>query len=93
MTVELFDAKDRTPNAELVSLLESMLGGAKSGEMRSMIAVIAWDDSSVASGWVIDDRTPRRMMLAELAVSQHDFTTSILIQDGGNVLSTALTGE
>ena len=66
---------------------------AKKGELRSALVVYAWEDGSVSHGWACDDRSPRRTILAELVLAQADFATKILIEDGGNVLSTAVTGE
>lgn len=91
--MNLVDIKDRTPNADLVEILERGVELAKQGELRSALVVYAWDDGRVSHGWACDERTPRRLMLAELVLAQTDFATKILIEDGGNVLSAAVTGE
>jgi len=85
------DIKDRAPNKELVVQLESFLKQAKSGEIRSMITVIGWNDDCVTTGWVYDNRSSPRRLLAQLVMTQHDFIVNIGLHEGDTVLSNALT--
>ena len=79
--IELHDAKDREPNGKLIGDLETLLGFARSGRLRSMICIAGWDDDSVSHTWAIDPRSGERRMLGGLVVAQHDFTMAILLND------------
>ena len=84
------EIKDKTPNPELVSRLEAMLEQAKSGDIRTLWYVVSWDDSATSHGWVIDARTRRRPLLAEVVMAEHDLVNNIGLEDGDSVLAVNL---
>jgi len=87
------NVKDLTPNPELIKQLESMLRDAKSGELRSIVSVCAWDDDTTSNAWIHDKRNTYRRILGELSMLQHDFVVSIAIGENRSVLSKALNDE
>lgn len=88
--MNLRDIKDRTPNVHTIAMLEKALEQAKTGELRAVLLVKEFDDSSVNHHWSIDRRTSRRMLLAEVAMAQLDLAVNISIEDGDTVLAMAL---
>lgn len=89
---ELHDIKDRSPNPDLIAMLERNLAVAKAGDLRSVVMVLGWGDDTVSNGWSVDPRSNRRMMLAEMAMCQADFIVKISVEDGHTVLSHELRG-
>ena len=89
---DLKDIKDATPNPKLITQLESLLESAKEGRLRSMIATLAWDNNSVSHCWFLDKRCYRRMMLAELMMTQQDLATHIGLDEDDSVLANELNG-
>lgn len=83
------DIKDRSPNQDLIDQLESMLGKAKEGKIRTMIAVYGWDDDFWTHGWAIDNRTTRRRMLGEMSMVNYELLTNTALEDGNTILSKA----
>jgi autonomous glycyl radical cofactor GrcA len=90
MANKLTDIKDRTPHQGTIKLLEELLEDAKKGEIRSVVAVVGFDDNTVAHYWSLDDRVYRRMILAELVMLQHDFTVNLEFLDQESVLYSTL---
>ncbi len=86
----LKDIKDRSVHPALIATLETMLEQARKGEFRSLYYVKGWSDDNVSHGWVMDKRSNRRMMLAEMTLGLHDMTVNIELQDKDTVLSNAL---
>lgn len=87
------DIKDRTPNPTLVRHLEKLLERARSGELRSYVAVMGWDDDSWNHSWHVDARSSRRRALGELSMLQFDVLTAFSLSEGDNVLAQAIQGE
>ena len=85
----IIDIKDKTPNQELISQLESLLERAKSGDIRTIITVCGWNDDSVTHGWAIDSRNTRRRLIAELTMLQHEFIINQMLGEEGTILSEA----
>lgn len=90
---DLIDIKDRTPNADLVRHLETMLQQAKEGTLRSYAVVCGWDDDAWSHTWVIDPRNTRRRLIGEVSMMQFDLLTAVSVFEGDNILSEALNGE
>lgn len=90
--MSLHDIKDRTPNQQTISILENALAQAKSGELRSILIVKAWDDDSVNHSWSMDIRSSRRMMLSEVAIAQTNLAVKISVDDGDTALAVLLDG-
>lgn len=84
---DLADIKDRTPNEDTVRHLEKLLEYAKSGTLRSVITLTAWDDDCVGHGWSIDGRNSRRRIIAELVMLENDIITNQALDDGDSVLA------
>ena len=83
---DLVNIKDMSPNEDLINMLEYYLEKAKCGELRSLIGISGWDDTSVNHGWQLDDRSSMRMLLSELALAQNNFINGIEIRDGESLL-------
>lgn len=90
---ELKDIKDKTPNHDLINHLEAMLAEAKSGEIRSIIYIVEWNDGNTNNSWTIDERTARKPLLAELTLLHHDFTVSIEFADKSSMFCKALSED
>lgn len=86
----LVDIKDRTPNQDTVRLLEKALEQAKSGELRSILLVKCWDDNSTTHDWSMDERSWRRMVLAEVVIAQTNLAAKISVDDGDTALAMLL---
>ena len=80
------DIKDRTPNANLIRLLEKILKDAKSGEVRTCIILTGWADDSVSHSWSLDTRNSRRKILAEMVMMLHNSVNSIEFLEKDSVL-------
>ena len=90
---ELKDIKDSTPNKDLINHLEVMLAEAKSGEIRSIIYLVEWNDRNTSNSWTIDERTARKTLLAELTLLHHDFTVSLEFADKTSMFCKALSND
>lgn len=90
---DLLDIKDRTPNPDLVAMLEQMLGDAQEGRLRSAIVLLSWDDDRVSSGWQVDERTSSRRLLGEFAMCQFDFLAGAAVREGSGTFARILRGE
>ena len=86
----LSDIKDRSPNPDLIKRFEHLLEQAKSGEIRSAVYVVSFDDQEMAHGWAIDKRCSKRKVLSELLITQHEWITNIGLMEGDSCLSHAL---
>lgn len=89
----LTNIKDMTPNPALIKLLEDYLVDAKAGELRSMVAVIGWENNGVDHNWVLDSRNTERPLLSELVLLQADLVVNIGLKDGDSVLAKNLPDE
>lgn len=87
---DIKDIKDKTPNDDLVRHIEGLLKYAKSGEMRTLVYAMGWDDDSVTSSWVIDKRTGSRRIVGEIEVLKSNVVTLINLQDPESILSKGL---
>lgn len=87
---EIKEITDRTPNPETVSMLERMLEMAKSGELRTVIVIRGFDTDGVSHCWSKDHRNSDRRLLSELAITQHEFITSIGLREGDSILAEEL---
>lgn len=87
---DLRDIKDRSPNPALIKHLESMLKDAKSGNIRSIVSIVEWDDRDTTHSWILDGRAQRKLILAELTMLQHDFTVNLEFLEEDSVLCQAL---
>lgn len=90
---KLSNVKDLTPNQNTIHMLKRLLGEAEEGKLRSLAYVAAYEDQVVCSGWSVDGRSSERLILAEMLVHQHDFTTNICIMDGDTILANALKSD
>ena len=84
------DIKDRSPNKDTIAQLESMLADARSGELRTIIALTGWDDDSWTHTWSMDYRNTRLRMIGALTMLGHEISTNQSLSDGDSVLSMAL---
>lgn len=84
------DIKDRTPNQDTINHLERLLEKAKSGEIRTVIDLVGWEDDSWTHGWSIDARNSRRRMIGELTLMHFDMLTNQALDDGDSILSMVL---
>lgn len=80
MADNLVDIKDNSPNADLVSQLESMLERAKAGEVRAWAAVFEWNDASVTHGWAYEEYSARRTIVGAMAECQFAMLSAIQLE-------------
>lgn len=90
---DLKDVKDRTPNQELIDVLEDVLECAKSGKFVSMAYSIVRDDNTTGSGWCCDRRRNDEGLLAAVTLLQADFTIQCLNRDRDTVFSSIMYDE
>ncbi len=90
---EPVDIKDKTPNESTIKILEGMLEDAKSGDLRSVVAICGWNDDSWTHNWSIDGRNTRRRMLGEMSMLQFDMLTNQSFSDGDTILAKAFYDE
>ena len=76
----LKDIKDRSPSKATINVLETLLNQAKSGELRSIIYAISFDNQGTDNGWSVDDRCYKKLILGELELLKQDFSSSMLVQ-------------
>jgi hypothetical protein len=80
------DIKDYSPNKKIIEHLETLLDYAKKGELRSYIALYAWDDDSLTHSWCLDYRNKPRAMVGEFMFLMHDFIVDTEIREGQSIL-------
>ena len=85
MTVR--DVKDKAPNEDTIKMLEEALERAKSGEVRTVVMVVGWDDDSWTHHYSIDSRNTRRRLVGEVTMMQFDIVTNQALDDGNTVLA------
>ena len=81
------DIKDRSPNKDLIRMLEILLDDARNGRLRSSVWLCGWDDDSVSHGWVWDKRTSHRRLIAEQVMLQQDMVINRGLMDGDSILA------
>lgn len=92
MTSNLRNIKDLSPNQNTIDILKQLLSEAERGELRSVLVVQAYDDSSVTHSWSIDHRSSVRMIVSELVMAQHDFVVNVELLEGDSDLVNVLGG-
>jgi len=90
---DLVDITDRTPNPDLIAMLERMIADAKAGELRSAVVVCGWQGDRASSGWQLDARTSGRKLLGEIAVLQFDFLAGLAVREGDGTFARIVRGE
>jgi hypothetical protein len=85
------DIKDRSPNLDLVASLEELLEQAKSGELRSLFSVMAWDDDSVTWAWNHDTRNSLIRIIGAVALLNHDLQFTYAASDETSATNQVLT--
>lgn len=88
----LVDITDREPNPDLIRHLEMCLDHAKSGKLRSYIAVFGWADDSWSHSWVKDPRNSWLRMAGELSLTNFDFNSEA-IRGTGSAFDRIVDGE
>jgi len=85
MSIE--NIKDKTPNQDLIDMLEKLLESAKTGHLRTCVGLFGWNDDRWTDGWQIDDRNSRRRMLGEMSLLQHNLLTWVAFNDGDSTIN------
>ena len=65
-----------SPNADLVSRLESLLDDARNGEILGLAYVCQWKGDSVSSGWVLANMHARKL-IGEIEFMKRDMMEGI----------------
>ncbi len=65
------------PNETLIGQLETLLEDAKSGDLRSMLAITKFADGNLDSSWSGDTEAHSMEMLGQLHVTATQFATQI----------------
>jgi len=86
------DITDNAPNPDTIEILEGLLEDAKSGKLRSIVAVYGENDDSQRHAWSLDDRTSPRRLLAELTITNHEYITNLGLLEQDSILYKALKG-
>ncbi len=75
------------PNQATIDCLEAMLAQAKTGELRTVVAICGWSADRWNNSWSIDYRSSRRKLLGESALLHYDLITKQALEDGDSVLA------
>ena len=78
------------PNQATIDCLETMLAQAKTGELRTIVAICGWSADKWSNMWSIDRRNSRRKLLGESAMMHYDLLTKQALEDGDSVLAGSL---
>lgn len=65
---------------------------AKSGELRSFVAIRGWEDDSWSTAWQLDIRNTRFRLYGIVSLMQHELLTNAQLADKDSVLNYALDG-
>ena len=84
------DIKDRSPNQSTIDLLKDLLADAEKGELRSVFAVLSFENQGVSHVWSLDARCKKRAILAEMVIAEHDFIVNIGLMEGDSILAASL---
>ena len=82
--------KDMSPNKGAVELLEELLAEAKSGNIRSFVFCVSYENDKTGHGWSMDRRSNPRNLISEIQLLNHDFLVKTELEEGRSVLSRAL---
>jgi hypothetical protein len=82
--------KDMSPNKGTVELLEELLAEAKSGNIRSFVFCVSYENDKTGHGWSMDRRNNPKNLISEIQLLNHDFLVKTELDEGKSVLSRAL---
>jgi len=88
MTIK--NIKDMSPSKGTVELLEELLAEVKSGEIRSFVFCVSYEDDKTGHGWSMDHRNNPKNLISEIQLLNHDFLVNTELTEGKSVLSRAL---
>lgn len=86
------DITDSKPNQGTIELLEVLLEKAKSGELRTIFNVCAWEDDTTSTGWSFDERSNMIKFLGRLCIAKAEIECTMLLKDPDTDLRQALDG-
>jgi len=78
------DIKDKSPNAELIKVLETILEEAKAGDCRSGFFVLGWDNDAVTHTWEMDPRTTPKRFFGGVGLAVTDLALNFLSRNEGS---------
>ncbi len=87
------DIKDKTPNPDLVRHCQKLLAFAESGQLRSAVYVLGWDDDSWTQSFVMDGRSSSLRMLGMLSALEHEMHINYALEDDESILSQAFNDD
>ena len=90
---QLTNIKDTTPNQQFIDRLEELLVQAKAGKVRTMVYAISYDDQGVSSGWCMDPRCHKKLLLGELVLLQNEFAFTLSASDDESATSRILNED
>lgn len=88
MTIK--NIKDMSPNKSTVELLESLLADSRSGNIRSFVFCVSYENDKTGHGWSMDHRNNPKNLISEIQLLNHDFLVNTELKEGNSVLSRAL---
>lgn len=74
------------PNRDLIAQLERLLEHARSGELRSMIYIAAWDKNATSHGWTVDPNQTAVLLLGEAAIAQAEVLLNIQLRRDDSIV-------
>jgi hypothetical protein len=82
--------KDMSPSKDTLEVLEDLLADARSGNIRSFVFCVSYEDDKTGHGWSVDHRNNPKNLISEIQLLNHDFLVNTELQEGKSVLSRAL---
>jgi len=82
--------KDMSPSKDTLEVLEDLLADARSGNIRSFVFCVSYEDDKTGHGWSVDDRNNPKNLISEIQLLNHDFLVNTELKEGKSVLSRAL---
>jgi len=79
-----------SPSKDTLEVLEDLLADARSGNIRSFVFCVSYEDDKTGHGWSVDDRNNPKNLISEIQLLNHDFLVNTELKEGKSVLSRAL---
>ncbi len=85
------DIKDMTPTPETIAMLERLLEEAKSGQLRTVVAICGYASDEWTNNWSIDPRNTRRRLVGQFSLMHFYLLTNTAAANRHSELSKVLT--
>ena len=70
------------PNEGLVKVLETLLSQAKTGEIKSIVYAVSWENSDVAGGWAIGRQGEIAALMGQIDLTKQEIILKEMIRQG-----------